>query len=216
MAKVQGKSSWVEQTPANINYIQEIIKVIPEAKFIHIIRDGRDVAISKRKIGWLTTKSKDPVKQLIAAGVSWEEAIKKGNHAKNILKENYLEIRYEDLILNIENELKKINNFTGLNITIENIQNCSVGALKRMNSAFEKNHKKGLRKDAVFRWKKMLSEKELLMFNSSFYNTLKEKGYFVDKTYNMLSKENIKAIFYKTYYAFLIELKNYLKNYFLT
>src|SRR5215207_10773521 len=51
-----GKPRWGDKTPVYCRYIQSIRKVLPEARFIHIIRDGRDAALSLRKMrfspGW--------------------------------------------------------------------------------------------------------------------------------------------------------------------
>lgn len=211
MVHEQAKSSWVEQTPANIYHIQEIIKVMPDAKFIHIIRDGRDVALSKRKIGWLVTKSKDPVKQLIAAGTEWEKSVTEGLKYSKILNENYLEIHYENLVVNLEDELQKINLFAGINITKEDISNSSVGALRKMNTAFGES-KKGIQTSALYRWKKMLNEKELLMFNTAFKNVLITTGYPVNNLLSPLSIYYWQAIFYKRFYSFMIDIKKIIKN----
>ena len=40
------KKRWLEKTPTNILYMKELLEIFPEAKFIHIYRDGRDVAAS--------------------------------------------------------------------------------------------------------------------------------------------------------------------------
>lgn len=50
--KNSNKSVFVEKTPANTYRIGYVHKIFPDAKFIHIIRDGREVALSARK-KWL-------------------------------------------------------------------------------------------------------------------------------------------------------------------
>ena len=45
-AEGQGKKRWAEKTPNNIYCISEILDLFPEAKFVHVIRDGRDVVLS--------------------------------------------------------------------------------------------------------------------------------------------------------------------------
>ena len=69
-------------------------KAFPNAKFIHIIRDGRDVALSRRKVGWTGTRSRDPLKKLLCAAKSWEMAIKEGQTAGKGLGNDYTEIRW--------------------------------------------------------------------------------------------------------------------------
>lgn len=43
-----GKHRWAEKTPRNISYIGAIFRWFPEARFVHVLRDGRDVACSLR------------------------------------------------------------------------------------------------------------------------------------------------------------------------
>src|SRR5947199_4315446 len=51
-ARVQGVERWADSTPDHLLYIREIKREIPDALFVHIIRDGRDVALSYAKQGW--------------------------------------------------------------------------------------------------------------------------------------------------------------------
>ena len=44
----RGKDIWLEKTPHHIDYLTSIQRVIPNARFIHILRDGRDVIASQR------------------------------------------------------------------------------------------------------------------------------------------------------------------------
>jgi len=63
LTSVHGKSRWGEKTPTNVLHLDYIFRHFPRAKFIHMIRDGRDVACSlrhfpKRK-GYTTCTSAD-------------------------------------------------------------------------------------------------------------------------------------------------------------
>jgi hypothetical protein len=52
IAVEQGKPSWVEMTPPNIAKAPMLLEVFPDAKFIHVMRDGRDVAASVVRLPW--------------------------------------------------------------------------------------------------------------------------------------------------------------------
>src|SRR6516162_2397833 len=52
IARSQQVDRWAECTPDHLLYLPEIKKEIPDALIIHIIRDGRDVAVSAAKQGW--------------------------------------------------------------------------------------------------------------------------------------------------------------------
>ena len=46
----RGADVWVEKTPRHLQHVNAISKLLPNAKFIHIIRDGADVAASMYKV----------------------------------------------------------------------------------------------------------------------------------------------------------------------
>ncbi len=101
-AQKQGKSRWGDKTPGYQIRMLKILKIVPEARFIHVIRDGRDVAISQAR------KSSDPT-PLDVAGKRWKSRILATRlRARRLPDSAYLEVRYEDLILDTENELRKI------------------------------------------------------------------------------------------------------------
>ena len=77
-----------------------IAKLLPEAKFIHLVRDPRDVAPSAVKMGWAGNAW--------AGAGRWLEAEEQWSKLSATLKsESYLEIRYEDLIRQPEQELAR-------------------------------------------------------------------------------------------------------------
>ncbi|NEQ76176.1 MAG: sulfotransferase [Okeania sp. SIO2C9] len=88
-----------------MRYLKEIHKLFPEAKFIHIIRDGRDVAESLKRV-FLGPKS------IYGIAHRWREyVITFDEFKKTINSDQFLEIHYEDLVLDLENQLKKIKYF---------------------------------------------------------------------------------------------------------
>ena len=83
--------------------MRAIQRVLPEARFVHVIRDGRDVALSVLD---------RTVKDLTVAAVAgrWQEKVSKARRDAPRLK-HYLEIRYEDLILDPEATLREVCEF---------------------------------------------------------------------------------------------------------
>src|SRR5262249_29178295 len=49
-AERQGKPRWGDKTPMYLRHMTVIQDVLPEARFIHLIRDGRDVALSNKAL----------------------------------------------------------------------------------------------------------------------------------------------------------------------
>jgi hypothetical protein len=101
-----GKARWGEKTPRYVGKMRQIQSALPEARFIHVIRDGRDVALSVLD---------RTVREATAADVAkrWKRKIQKARDAAPDLR-HYVEIRYEDLILETEPTLRRICDFIEL------------------------------------------------------------------------------------------------------
>jgi hypothetical protein len=99
----QGKSRYGEKTPAYVKNMLKIEGVLPEARFIHVIRDGRDVALSRWK---RTLGDKDPAPASQVAE-TWARRIRRAQrHGRKL--EHYIELRYEDLVTDTEPNLRRI------------------------------------------------------------------------------------------------------------
>ena len=98
-----GKPRYGEKTPAYVKNMIKIEGVLPEARFIHVIRDGRDVALSRWK---RTLGDKDPAPASKVAE-TWARRIRRAQrHGKKV--NHYLELRYEDLVTDTEPNLRRI------------------------------------------------------------------------------------------------------------
>ena len=80
---------WVNKTPSLVRSLESLHKMYPEAALVHIVRDGRDVALS-------TVSLKHGPNTARAAARRWRDMVLSGRRLRGNAK--YLEIRYEDLI----------------------------------------------------------------------------------------------------------------------
>ncbi len=104
---------WIDHTPNNLQYVKLLLDCFPNAKFIHIIRDGRAIASSIKKLswGWYSPKS---IAQL------WLSELSYGFAAKCILPSNkVLQVKYEDLVMSTGSELKKMCDFVNIEYSDE-------------------------------------------------------------------------------------------------
>jgi Sulfotransferase family len=139
MARKQGVERWAENTPTHVLHIPEIKATIPNALFIHIIRDGRDVATSLHRVGWGWAGYRFPWDRshgLLVAGLYWEWLVRKGRRYGRRFGEDYLEIRYEDLVQHPKETLKTVGAFIDHDLDYEFIQENGIGAVKAPNSSF--------------------------------------------------------------------------------
>lgn len=106
-AALSGKSRWGQKSPRNGVWMEEIRALFPGAQFIHLIRDGRDVAIDLADAGfWPDT--------LHGGAVRWRDCMRAvAALAPNFGADTLLEVRYEDLCEDPEAILKGICKFLG-------------------------------------------------------------------------------------------------------
>jgi hypothetical protein len=93
-AAKHGKARWGEKTPQYVKVMGKIASNLPEARFIHLIRDGRAVALSLMEVSWGPSTASE-------AAELWVELIG-GARRKAGRLPHYLELRYEDLIADPE------------------------------------------------------------------------------------------------------------------
>lgn len=105
------KKRWVDKTPENVRRIDNIFSKFPKAKFVHMIRDGRDVSCSlkhhpKNKLVNGKIVPVDTNKPLNQCIERWVNDVKLGLTWRN--DPRYFELKYEDLIVNSEQVLRKL------------------------------------------------------------------------------------------------------------
>lgn len=99
-----GKQRWGDKTPPYRTHLSTIASLLPEARFIHLIRDGRDVALSYRGL-WF-----GPGDGIEEQARFWVREITQAR-CLGAKVPHYLEIRYEDLVSNAASVLQRIAHF---------------------------------------------------------------------------------------------------------
>lgn len=101
--KVKKKTLIGDKDPRNIDFIPQLKNFFPSSKVIHIIRDPRDVVLSRTKADW----SKGWPLSLHA--YMYNTQITRGRKSgRKLFHDNYFEVYYEDLIQQPEKELEQI------------------------------------------------------------------------------------------------------------
>jgi hypothetical protein len=105
-ARRAGKPRWGEKTPRYVLKMPLIQSALPEARFVHVIRDGRDVTLSVLD---------RTVKELDAAEVArrWQRKIERARSDAPRLG-HYLEVRYEELVAEPRRVLERVCEFIDL------------------------------------------------------------------------------------------------------
>lgn len=109
-AAAQGVASpawWVDHTPENALHWRTLFARFPDAKAIHLVRDGRGVMASIRPLPWGPTT-------LIGCATYWRERVEIGLRAEAEWGDRILRVRYEDVLTEASATLDRIADFLGV------------------------------------------------------------------------------------------------------
>jgi putative sulfotransferase len=127
-----GRCCWIERSGSSIDYIGSLHSLFPEAKFVHLHRDGRETALSMREhtpYRLAVTFLYDPqsvqnenIDQILDSrppvelfGRYWSDQLEHGYAAvPRIDSSRYMEARFEDVLREPERVLRRIGEFLEL------------------------------------------------------------------------------------------------------
>jgi hypothetical protein len=208
VASRQGMPRWAVWGPDNLLYMREIKSQMPEARFIHMIRDGRDVALSMSTEHFIRPFAWDRNKSLLIAGLHWHWKVSRGRHEAKGVEPDYLEVRFEDLIHSPQQVLSLVSRFVECELDYEQIQEHAVGTLKNTNSTF-KSEGRISTSTPVGRWKRLLSPDQVVALEDCIGDLLHELGYELT-TPRDLSPTPFRLI--KATYPLFFSTKHWLKQ----
>jgi Sulfotransferase family len=111
-----GKPRWGDKTPMYMQHLRMLERLFPDARYVHLIRDGRDAALSFLQMpeGIVTRTWAHPTD---AAGFAsqWRTEVSAARRlGRRVGPSRYLEVRYERLVAAPEEELRRICEFAGI------------------------------------------------------------------------------------------------------
>jgi hypothetical protein len=172
IAARQNVPRWAENTPTHIHYMQQIKRDIPDALFVHMIRDGRDAALSIERQGWVYPFPWDRDKRIQVASIFWEWTVNRGRKEGRKLGCDYAEVHFEELVSRPRETLERIGEFIGQKLDYDQILKAGVGSVRHPNTAFGAGAIAG-----ESRWKKMLGGRVRDEVEMLIGRTLGELGY---------------------------------------
>jgi len=186
---------WVDHTPQNTEDLDLLKSLYPNAKFIHIVRDGRAVAASHQNLTWGPKGMKN-------MAIYWLKKLALGFAYEVKYPKDVLSIRYEDLLNDTETTVKQITDFVDIKYEKNMLE-----ANGLIVPEYTK-HQHGLvgkkaNKERINAWEKTLSKREIELFEHETKNMLDLLGY--DTLFLKTKKE-------KKYERILFRLKyNYIR-----
>jgi len=169
----------LDKHPANALFTPLIRDLLPHARFIHVIRDGRDVACSMvsaaRQIGFGTHTIPE-------SAVAWKRHVLAAREASR--QEGYFEIRYEAFLRDGVAAYRDVLDFCGLPYndewiaqTIENNTFEKMKAARRSGDVLVQARRAHYRSGRAGAWKETLSELDAFEFDRLAGDLLRELGY---------------------------------------
>lgn len=183
-ADLNSKARWCEQTPRNVYYIDTINSLFPQARFVHIIRDPRDVLLSQKK-RWkrrkFNTKVKLPFHITIRQWLNyhpitimklWVSANRKISSYSG--KPFFYSVKYEDLLSQPEETLRGMCDFLNISFEPQMLEVPQVGSSLKADEP----GKKGLNSSKIFGWKTGgLSKSEIYICERMGGDIISAQGY---------------------------------------
>ena len=109
----EGTTAYVDKMPDNYRLLGYLLTAYPQARFVHLCRDPRDVAMSIWR-GYFSGSSLTYAYDLKAMAHRFNLYGRLMQHWRRVMPGQLYDLRYEDLVADIESESRKLAEFCGL------------------------------------------------------------------------------------------------------
>lgn len=168
-----GKERWACKSTFMIEHVADILRYYPDARFIHMVRDGRDVAVSAKSSifnHYHVFYSAQRWKREQRLGLSWQS---------RLLPEQILQLKYEELIkdpVGIAGRLCAFLNEPFEETMVEYHRSSEAAKSGSLSISWENTSRPVISNNAE-KFRTHLSEQEVLLFEAVAANELTELGY---------------------------------------
>lgn len=162
-AEHQRMPRWGDKTPEYLYHLDVMQQLLPEAQYIHLVRDGRDVTLSHFGRHW-------GPKNIVSGALEWREQVASVRQFARRLPASQLhELRYEDLLSRPGEVIRELIQFLG-------VQDADGVLTDRLAQRIEGD----VRSDNYDKWRKKMSPEQIRLFERLAGGTLAECGYDTD------------------------------------
>jgi hypothetical protein len=180
----------IDKHPDYSFYIDLIHYYFPKAKLLHIIRDGRDVASSWHKASYKLGFGNSTFS---GACLDWIKYKNSAEKAREFAPENYLEIRYENLMTDFHKELNRVLTFCQLTVTPEITELITLKNTgeENMVSSPDKTIRYDDRKKGKPIWEKLLTKEQQYLASKYLTEELIKEGYETSDNWGLNNLDSI-------------------------
>ena len=173
-AASQGKTMWGEKTPHHVFFWDEIEKTFPDVPLVHIVRDGRDVALG-------LVRARFGPKSIHAAATRWAHWMARIEMIRARVGAGRIhEARYEDLLAEPQRTLAGICEFLDVPFDPEMLEFHRDTSLYSRYAADHANLKRPLLTDKIAAWRHTMRSSDVALFESVASEGLRRHGYPVE------------------------------------
>ncbi len=176
LARRAGVQRWSVYDCDNILYMPALKRELPDALFVHVIRDGRDAAVSMNKQHGAPPRFWTKDRALFTWALLWQWTVRKGRRDGQKFPADYIEVRYEDLVTHPAETLRALGEFLDHDLDYARIQKTAIGRVASPNTIW-KEETNPAAFSPVDRWKTKLSPQEIADLETLIGDGLEEFGY---------------------------------------
>ncbi|MGD2118995.1 MAG: sulfotransferase [Chromatiales bacterium] len=163
----EGKQRWGDKTPYYILHLETLLEMFPDAQFVHIIRDGRDCALSMLERKWDLK-----IFNTYHAAYLWNRYVEHGVEFGRKYPDIYIELRYEDLLAEPEKNVERLCNFLNIEYS-ESVINFrksdGSGKTSLLTQPLQKNNSE--------KWRTKMSDRQVRVFEALAGDMLAQNDY---------------------------------------
>jgi len=178
-----GKPRWGDKNNFYLAHVETLASLFPGAVFLHIVRDGRDVACSYRSLADVKGKYAPTLpSRVFDAMCEWNRNLARIRRAfARVGRDRVLELRYEDLVREPELTLRTVCDFLGEDYSPAMLaydrENRDRELEPREFDAWKRRNREGIDPTAVGRWTRELSPGEAALAELTGRRMLVAYGY---------------------------------------
>ena len=163
-----------EKSPAHTRWVPRLAAAFPDAKFVHLMRDPRAVALSRIRAGFTTKRTATAIER-------WREAVAMHeNVADSLGGDRYFLVRYEDLVTTPKEAIEPLCAFLGIPFD-ERMLTSKQGVSEGLGAkAHHQNLAKPVFTSSIEKWRKELTTSQIRMIEAELGETMRAFGYEPD------------------------------------
>ncbi len=165
-----GKTWWADKTPPNIDHVELLAEVFTGGKFVELVRDGRDVTLSMLTMPWGDNN-------VWSCANRWAHCIREGERQRAARPNDMLLVRYEDLVTNPSQQLRRVSSFLGMAYDDDMLAVEKTDTSKLQHQDWFSNLWQGINTSAMDKWRTKMSEHDQRVFIAAAGDELRLLGY---------------------------------------